>query len=56
MDATEKLNEYIKTVHPRTDNHYIKLILDAICEGGIKQIYVEGAMYEVYADIVETEK
>lgn len=56
MSALEKLNEYMKTVHPRTDDHFIKLILDTICEGGIKQIQVEGTTYEVYADIVETEE
>lgn len=57
MSAVEKLNEYINTVHPRAnDNHYIKLVLDAICEGSIRQIQVEGATYEVYADIVETEE
>ena len=56
MDAVEKLNEYINTVHPKADHHYIKLLLDAICERSVKQIQVEGITYEVYADIVETEK
>ena len=56
MNTVEKLYEYISTVHPRTDSHYIKLILDAICEGEIKQINVEGTTYEIYANIVETEK
>lgn len=56
MNAVEKLNEYINTVHPKADHHYIKLLLDAICEGSIKQIQVEGATYEVYADVVETKE
>lgn len=56
MEAAKKLNEYINTVHPSTDSHYIKLLLDAICEGSVKQILVEGATYEVYADIMETEE
>ena len=54
MNAVEKLNEYINTVYPRTNDHYIKLILDAICEGSIRQIQIEGTTYEVYADVVET--
>lgn len=56
MSAIEKLNEYINTTHPVANSHYVKLILDAICEGGIRQFCVEGTTYEVYADVVETEK
>lgn len=56
MSALEKLNEYINTVQPVGNSHYVKLILDAICEGGIKSICVEGITYEVYADIVETKE
>lgn len=56
MSALERFNDYISTVYPRVDIHYIKLMLEAIREGGIKQIQVEGTTYEVYADIVETEE
>ena len=56
MSAVEKLNEYINIVHPRVDSHYMKLMLEAIREGDIKTIDVEGILYEVYADIVETEE
>ena len=56
MSAIEKLKEYINTEHPATNSHYIKLMLDAICEGGIKLVTTEGTTYEVYADVVETEE
>lgn len=56
MSALERFNDYINTVHPRVDSHYMKLMLEAIREGDIKSIDVEGVLYEVYADIVETEE
>lgn len=56
MSAIEKLKEYINTEHPVVNSHYIKLILDAVCEGGIKLISAEGTTYEVHADIMETEE
>lgn len=58
MSATDELIQYLK-LHSNimaTEQHYMKLLLEAIREGGIKQIQVEGTTYEVYADIVETEK
>jgi hypothetical protein len=56
MSALEKLDKYIEEKRPTADSHYIKLILEAICEGGIKTIFVEGALYEVYADRLETKE
>ena len=59
MSAIDELEQYLK-IHPiattSEEQHYIKLLLEAIREGGIKQIQVEGIIYEVYADIVETEE
>lgn len=54
MSALEELNKYIDMKHPANDSHYIKLILEAICEGGISSIYTEGVLYEVHADRLET--
>lgn len=54
MSALEELNKYIKTKHPANDSHYIKLILEAICEGEIQTISIEGILYEVHADRLET--
>lgn len=56
MSAIEKLQEYINTEHPIINSHYIKLMLDAVSEDSIKQITAEGATYEVYADVMETEE
>jgi len=56
MSALEKLNKYIETKHTVTDTHYIKLILDAICEGYIQRIHTEGVLYEVHADRLETDE
>lgn len=56
MSAIEKLQEYINTEHPIINSHYIKLVLDAICEGSIKLISAEGVTYEVYADVMETKE
>jgi len=58
MSAIDELKQFLK-IHPRIsqiEKHYIKLLLETICEGSIKQIAVEGKIYEVYADIVETEE
>jgi len=59
MNATDKLEQYLK-IRPSgaaaTEIHFMKLLLEAIREGGIKQIEIEGNIYEVYADIVETKK
>ena len=54
MSALEKLNEYIKTKHPVNDSHYVKLILEAICEGEVERIKTEGVLYEIHADRLET--
>ena len=54
MSALEKLNEYIKAKHPVIDSHYIKLILEAVYEGGIERIEAEGSLYEIHADKLET--
>lgn len=59
MNATEEFEQYLKITHPRAlaaEQHFIKLLLEAIREGGIKQIQVKGTTYEVYADVVETEE
>ncbi len=59
MNATEKFEQYLKIMHPvtaATEQHFMKLLLEAIREGGIKQIEVEGTTYEVYADIMETKE
>ena len=56
MSALEELNKYIDTKHPANDSHYIKLILETICEGGISSIYTEGTLYEVHADRLETDE
>ena len=54
MSALEELDKYLETEHSVTDSHYIKLLLEAICEGGISSIYTEGVLYEVHADRLET--
>lgn len=54
MSASEKLNEYIKARRPVIDSHYIKLILEAICDGEIERIEAEGVLYEIHADRLET--
>ena len=56
MSALEKLNEYIKAKRPVIDSHYIKLILEAICEGGVERISAEGVLYEIHADRLETDE
>lgn len=56
MRALERFNNYISTIHPRIDTHYMKLLLEAIREGDIKQIKVGESIYEVYADILETKE
>ena len=57
MNATDELRQYRET-HPisSTEAHHIKLLLEAIREGGITQVAVEGITYEVYADILETKE
>lgn len=59
MNATDKFEQYLK-IRPSgaaaTEIHFMKLLLEAIREGGITQIQIEGSTYEVYADIVETEE
>lgn len=59
MNTTDKFEQYLK-IRPSgaaaTEIHFMKLLLEAIREGGIKQIEVEGTTYEVYADIVETKE
>ena len=56
MSALEKLNEYMEINQPVINLHFMKLILEAICEGGISSIDVEGALYEVHADRLETKE
>lgn len=54
MSTLEELDKYMRTKHPANDPHYIKLILEAICEGEIQTISTEGILYEVHADRLET--
>lgn len=54
MSTLEELNKYIETKHPTNDSHFLKLILEAICEGKIQSISTEGILYEVHADRLET--
>ena len=54
MSALEKLDKYMETEHPVIDSHYIKLVLETICEGEIQRIQADGVLYEVYADRLET--
>ena len=56
MSALEELDKYLETEHSVTDSHYIKLLLEAICEGEIQRINVEGILYEVHADRLETKE
>lgn len=56
MSALEELDKYLETKHTVTDTYYIKLILDTICEGDIQRIHVEGVLYEVHADRLETDE
>ena len=59
MSAIDELKQYLK-IHPRLaipdEQHYMKLLLEAIREGGIRLVQVEGITYEVYADVVETKE
>lgn len=56
MSKTEELINFYNSTKENDYSTFLVLLLEGIRQGEIKTIKVEGQMYEVYADILETEE
>ena len=56
MSKTEELINFCNSTKENDYSTFMVLLLESIRKGEIKTITVEGQIYEVYADILETEE
>jgi len=51
--ALKRWIDYNASYKGNRDNKWVELVLEAICEGSIKTINIDGKIYEVHADLLE---
>jgi len=51
MSNIDKLREATKSCEIKS---FMKLLLECVMDGTIKKIEIDGTIYEIYADILET--
>ena len=52
--ACDALVQYLEKHNDKENAEFMNLFLAAVCEGSIKTVRVEGNLYEVYGELLES--